>query len=79
MPFYPKAKHPHDAAFEQRGLGTPVQGKADDGQGQPVIRRIAEEIERVDGRTVWDRVSLDEAFDALNDEAVTQKNAWDGL
>ena len=47
MPFYPKAKHPQDAAFEQRGLGTPVQGKADDGQGQPVIRRIAEEIERV--------------------------------
>ena len=34
---------------------------------------------RIDGRTVWDRVRLDEAFDALNDEAVTQKNAWDGL
>ena len=34
---------------------------------------------RIDGRTVWDRVRLDEAFDALNDEAVTQKNGWDGL
>jgi hypothetical protein len=33
--------------MQRRGLGTPVQGKADDGQGEPVIRRIAEEIERV--------------------------------
>jgi predicted DNA-binding transcriptional regulator AlpA len=34
---------------------------------------------RIDGRTVWDRVQLDEAFDALNDEAVPNKNPWDGL
>jgi predicted DNA-binding transcriptional regulator AlpA len=34
---------------------------------------------RIDGRTVWDRAKLDEAFDALEDDAVAQKNAWDGL
>ena len=34
---------------------------------------------RIDGRTVWDRVQLDEAFAALDDEAVPKKNPWDGL
>ncbi|HKM74503.1 MAG TPA: hypothetical protein VJX94_31330, partial [Stellaceae bacterium] len=33
---------------------------------------------RIDGRIVWDRVKLDEAFDALDDEAVP-KNEWDDL
>jgi predicted DNA-binding transcriptional regulator AlpA len=34
---------------------------------------------RIDGRTVWDRVSLDEAFAALDDgaEAIGSKNIWD--
>jgi predicted DNA-binding transcriptional regulator AlpA len=34
---------------------------------------------RIDGRNVWDRVKLDDAFDALDDEAAPKKNAWDGL
>jgi predicted DNA-binding transcriptional regulator AlpA len=36
---------------------------------------------RIDGRTVWDRILLDEAFEALDDEATSEapKNAWDGL
>ena len=34
---------------------------------------------RIDGRVVWDRIQLDEAFDALNDEAAPNKNPWDGL
>ena len=33
---------------------------------------------RIDGRTVWDRVKLDEAFDALEDRA-NGKNEWDNL
>jgi hypothetical protein len=33
---------------------------------------------RIDGRIVWDRVKLDEAFDALDDEAAL-KNEWDDL
>jgi predicted DNA-binding transcriptional regulator AlpA len=33
---------------------------------------------RIDGRVVWDRVKLDEAFDALDDEAAV-KNEWDDL
>jgi predicted DNA-binding transcriptional regulator AlpA len=32
---------------------------------------------RIDGRTVWDRVLLDEAFEALDNEAVAKKNHWD--
>jgi predicted DNA-binding transcriptional regulator AlpA len=32
---------------------------------------------RIDGRTVWDRIKLDEAFDALDNEAA--KSEWDGL
>ena len=32
---------------------------------------------RIDGRTVWDRVRLDEAFDALDNEAA--KSEWDRL
>jgi hypothetical protein len=33
---------------------------------------------RIDGRTVWDRVMLDEAFAALGDEG-TAANEWDAL
>jgi len=33
---------------------------------------------RIDGRTVWDRIKLDEAFAAL-DDAAGPKNEWDGL
>jgi len=33
---------------------------------------------RIDGRCVWDRIKLDEAFAALEDEA-GQKNEWDAL
>jgi len=33
---------------------------------------------RIDGRKVWDRVKLDEAFDAL-DDAAGRKNEWDDL
>ena len=32
---------------------------------------------RIDGRTVWDRMKLDEAFDALEDENAAPKNIWD--
>jgi hypothetical protein len=32
---------------------------------------------RIDGRTVWDRVRLDDAFDALDNEAA--KSEWDRL
>ena len=32
---------------------------------------------RIDGRTVWDRIRLDEAFDALDNEAATSE--WDRL
>jgi len=36
---------------------------------------------QIDGRIVWDRVLLDEAFEALDDaDARTEpKNEWDGL
>jgi len=33
---------------------------------------------RIDGRTVWDRVKLDEAFAALGDDGVSS-NEWDRL
>jgi predicted DNA-binding transcriptional regulator AlpA len=33
---------------------------------------------RIDSRTVWDRIKLDEAFAAL-DDAAGSKNEWDGL
>ena len=33
---------------------------------------------RIDGRIVWDRVKLDEAFNALDDEAAPT-NEWDDL
>jgi predicted DNA-binding transcriptional regulator AlpA len=33
---------------------------------------------RIDGRNVWDRIKLDEAFAALDDGA-GPKNEWDGL
>ena len=33
---------------------------------------------RIDGRLVWDRIKLDEAFDALDDDT-GPKNEWDDL
>jgi predicted DNA-binding transcriptional regulator AlpA len=33
---------------------------------------------RIDGRLVWDRVRLDEAFEELDDDR-GPKNEWDGL
>ena len=33
---------------------------------------------RIDGRIVWDRIKLDEAFDALDDEG-GPSNEWDAL
>jgi predicted DNA-binding transcriptional regulator AlpA len=33
---------------------------------------------RIDGRIVWDRFKLDEAFDAL-DDAARPKSEWDDL
>ena len=33
---------------------------------------------RIDGRLVWDRIKLDEAFDTLDDDA-RPKNEWDDL
>ena len=33
---------------------------------------------RIDGRTVWDRIKLDEAFAALDDDGV-HENEWDQL
>ena len=33
---------------------------------------------KIDGRLVWDRIKLDEAFDVLDDDA-RQKNEWDDL
>jgi predicted DNA-binding transcriptional regulator AlpA len=33
---------------------------------------------RIDGRNVWDRIQLDEAFAAL-DDGVGPKNEWDAL
>jgi hypothetical protein len=32
---------------------------------------------RLDSRLVWERIKLDEAFDALDDEVA--KNEWDDL
>ncbi len=32
---------------------------------------------RIDGRTIWDRIKVDEAFTALDDSAIP--NEWDGL
>jgi hypothetical protein len=33
---------------------------------------------RIDGRTVWDRIGLDESFAALDDD-VAAENEWDRL
>jgi predicted DNA-binding transcriptional regulator AlpA len=33
---------------------------------------------RIDGRVVWDRIKLDQAFDVL-DDAAGSKNEWDDL
>jgi predicted DNA-binding transcriptional regulator AlpA len=34
---------------------------------------------RVDGRVIWDRVKLDEAFVALDEDGTTPANEWDRL
>jgi len=35
---------------------------------------------RVDGRTIWDRLELDEAFSALEqDDAPAKRNPWEGF
>ena len=34
---------------------------------------------RIDGRLVWDRNKLDEAFGALDDDATPKNNEWDSL
>ena len=34
---------------------------------------------RIDSRTVWDRIKLDEAFVALDDESAAPRNKLDGL
>jgi predicted DNA-binding transcriptional regulator AlpA len=34
---------------------------------------------RIDARTVWDRVKLDEAFAALDDAGAAPANEWDKL
>ena len=35
---------------------------------------------RVDGRTIWDRLELDEAFSALEqDSALAKRNLWEGF
>jgi predicted DNA-binding transcriptional regulator AlpA len=34
---------------------------------------------RIDGRTVWDRVKLDEAFAALDEGEAPTSNEWDRL
>ncbi len=34
---------------------------------------------RIDGRTVWDRLRLDQAFDALDDNGEGDDNPWDGV
>ena len=34
---------------------------------------------RIDGRIVWDRVLLDETFEALQDADTVEKNPWDEL
>jgi predicted DNA-binding transcriptional regulator AlpA len=34
---------------------------------------------RIDGRTVWDRVKVDERFAALEEDAAAAANEWDGL
>ncbi len=34
---------------------------------------------RIDGRTVWDRIKLDEAFAGLEDGTTTARNEWDKL
>jgi len=32
---------------------------------------------RVDGRKIWDRRALDESFEALPEDGVTETNPWD--
>jgi hypothetical protein len=58
-------------AAEYIGVGvTKFDSMVDDGR-MPKPKRI-------DGRNVWDRIKLDEAFSALDDEAGS-KNEWDAL
>jgi predicted DNA-binding transcriptional regulator AlpA len=34
---------------------------------------------RIDGRMVWDRAKIDEAFGALDDAGASSKSGWDSL
>jgi len=34
---------------------------------------------KIDGRTVWDRAKIDEAFAALSESAASGKSGWDRL
>lgn len=34
---------------------------------------------RIDGRKIWDRRKLDEAFEALPEDGATNRNAWDAV
>ena len=67
----PLSLAPRVQAAEYIGVGaTKFDEMVDDGR-MPRPKRI-------DGRCVWDRIKLDEAFAALEDEA-GQKNEWDAL
>jgi predicted DNA-binding transcriptional regulator AlpA len=58
-------------AAEYIGVGvTKFDAMVDDGR-MPRAKKI-------DGRLVWDRIKLDEAFDALDDDG-RPKNEWDDL
>src|SRR5215472_17608159 len=58
-------------AAEYIGVGVTKFGEMVDDGRMPKPKRI-------DSRTVWDRIKLDEAFAALDDEA-EQRNEWDDL
>jgi predicted DNA-binding transcriptional regulator AlpA len=58
-------------AAEYIGVGTT---KFDEMVGDGRMPRA----KQIDGRLVWDRIKLDEAFDALDDD-LGSKNEWDEL
>jgi predicted DNA-binding transcriptional regulator AlpA len=58
-------------AAEYIGVGTT---KFDEMVGDGRMPRA----KQIDGRLVWDRIKLDEAFDALDDD-LASKNEWDEL
>jgi hypothetical protein len=60
-----------ETAFRRIGVGTTKFDEMVDDRRMPRAKRI-------DGRLVWDRIKLDEAFDALDDD-LGSKNEWDEL